>query len=208
MVITMSDYIEKPYRLTTVECERVSKYCRNGKDWSKNTFSELKGNLKAHLRVQQNNQCCYCKKILGYDLKEVEIEHILPKSKYHAFVFEPKNLALSCPACNLHKGDSDVYAKNKLPVRYPAASCSYKIVHPHFDTYSNHIEIRDSAVYIANSRKGSYTIHVCQLWRLQEVLKKSKIENDAAVLSEIAKLISELTPDAKKAIVSNLNDET
>ncbi|TOH24941.1 hypothetical protein CGI85_24100, partial [Vibrio parahaemolyticus] len=78
------------------------------KDWEKGAFDSIKENLIADLRPKQNNKCCYCKSELGFDIKAVDIEHILPKSKHEKFTFHPKNLALSCPGCNTSKGSKEV----------------------------------------------------------------------------------------------------
>ena len=71
-------------------------------------FNSIKENIVAHLRIQQNNTCCYCKYQLGFDIKQVDIEHIVPKSEYEQFTFENRNLALSCPPCNTKKSTKPV----------------------------------------------------------------------------------------------------
>lgn len=141
-------------------------------DWGKNVFDSIKKNIIEHLRKEQYNKCCYCKKELGFDLKNVDIEHIIPKSSYPQFTFYGRNLALSCPGCNTIKGMKNVLSNNI--VRYPQAGNRFKIIHPHYDRYSNHIRIEKDSVYIALTTKGSETITYCELFRLQNVEKRAK----------------------------------
>lgn len=49
-------------------------------------------------------------------------------------------------------------------VRYPTASTSFRIVHPHIDDYEEHI-IKANRVYVDLTPKGHYTIGICKLNR-------------------------------------------
>src|SRR5690606_34025144 len=116
--------------------------------------------------------CCYCKYQLGFDIKQVDIEHIIPKSEYEKFTFESLNLALSCPACHTKKSTNPVLF-NPI-VNYPNDGTNFTIVHAHFDEYSNHIDIINSCVFVAKTKKGSETITFCELFRLSTVEQKVK----------------------------------
>lgn len=168
----MSSKIDNPYVFDDDELVLIENNFGIHDDWDKNVFSDLKGKIRDALRPEQDNKCCYCKKELGYDIKEVDIEHIIPKATYPKFTFEPKNLALSCPGCNTIKGDKPVLSK-KI-VRYPNHSKHHTIIHPHFDDYEDNILIHNGCVFEAISTKGSHTITVCQLYRLKVVEKKAK----------------------------------
>src|SRR5690606_19612567 len=99
----MSNRILFPYRFTAGESTIIANNLSTHTDWTKVVFNLIKENIIAHLRIQQDNTCCYCKYQLGFDIKQVDIEHIIPKSEYGQFTFESQNLALSCPACNTKK---------------------------------------------------------------------------------------------------------
>lgn len=169
----MSNRIIEPYSLTKTEKKIISNNFNSHNDWDTNAlFEPIKANIKQDLRPKQNNKCCYCKKELGYDIKEVDIEHIVPKCKYERFTFEPLNLALSCPACNTKKGHIDILVKSFK--RYTKTSRNYLIVHAHLDNYNEHIVIHNNCVFEGISKKGCRTIEVCELFRLKTVEKNAK----------------------------------
>ena len=132
----------------------------------------VKDKIIAHLRTQQSNTCCYCKYPLGFDIKQVDIEHIIPKSEYENFTFESRNLALSCPACNTKKSTKSVLY-NPV-VNYPTNGTNFIIIHAHYDEYQNHIDIINNCIYVAKSKKGSETITFCELFRLSSVEQRAK----------------------------------
>lgn len=168
----MKNKIETAYKFKDDEFVLIQDNFNTHEDWDKNIFNALKGNIRDTLRPEQDNKCCYCKRELGHDIKEVDIEHIIPKATYSAFTFEPKNLALSCPACNTIKGDKPTI--NKKIVRHPNHSKHHTIIHAHYDDYSQHILIHNGCVFEPISKKGSHTITVCELFRLKLVEKKAK----------------------------------
>lgn len=191
----MSNIINNPYIFTSVEFEIIKDNFTSYKDWSKTVFDNLKVNLIEHLRKEQNNKCCYCKNELGYDIKSVDIEHIIPKSEYSDFTFHNLNLALSCPGCNTKKSTKPVL--NKMIKKYPSDGKPFLIVHAHYDEYDKHIINREECVYIARTAKGSDTIKFCELFRFLVILEKSKKKiTEKSVLS---KLVEEIrTGDSDK----------
>ncbi|MCD0480812.1 HNH endonuclease [Chryseobacterium sp. LC2016-29] len=170
----MSSFIKDPYKFTISEKDFIKVNFSNHLDWDKPIFNTIKTNIRDYLRPKQANKCCYCKRELGYDIKDVDIEHIIPKSEYSNFSFEPKNLALSCPACNTKKGEKKIL--NKKIVRYPTHSKNCTIVHAHYDNYNENILIHNGCVFEALSSKGSNTITVCELFRLKVVEQKAKVK--------------------------------
>ncbi len=170
----MSNQIKIPYKFTLAEKKIITSNFSSHLDWEKVIFDALKIKIRDNLRPKQNNKCCYCKRELGYDIKEVDIEHIIPKSEYSDFTFEPKNLALSCPACNTKKGEKKIL--NRKIVRYPVHSKNCTINHAHYDDYSKNILIHDGCVFEALTTKGSHTITVCELFRLKIVENKAKVK--------------------------------
>lgn len=161
--------INNPYSFSPNETSLIKREYNNYRDWEKDVFKDIKTNIIAHLRVEQNNRCCYCGKELGFDIKDVDIEHIVPKSIYPKFCFEPKNLALSCPACNTKKSHKNTVIKEIQ--RYPRTGNNISIIHAHFDNYVDHIDIVGECIYVPKSSKGCETINICELYRLNEVEK-------------------------------------
>lgn len=207
----MSDRIVREYVLTSKETALVKKRFSSHNDWEKTVFDDIKKNIINHLRTQQNNKCCYCKRELGFDIKEVDIEHIIPKSSHPQFTFHGKNLALSCPGCNTKKGYEPVAAKRF--VRYPKTGTEFKIIHAHFDVYSDHILIDKGSVYIALSSKGSETITFCELFRLNTVEKnikkyKAQQQSELATLTEAIRTGSEEEKNQFLQTIENLLKRT
>lgn len=185
----MSEKINIPYKFLTTEKKVIKDYFSVHTDWEKDVFDDIKENLKKYLRAQQDNKCCYCKRELGFDIKEVDIEHIIPKSRFEKFTFHDKNLALSCPACNTIKSTNCVLVKNSI-IHYPSNGTNFKIIHAHYDDYSTHIKVDDGCVYIAKSKKGSETITICGLYRLSGVEENAKRFRTGQ--SQLAKLVEDL----------------
>ncbi|MBO0356366.1 hypothetical protein J0X19_00275 [Hymenobacter sp. BT186] len=103
------------------------------------------------------------------------VEHIVPKSKHITFIFEPKNLCVVCAECNTIKKEQETLdiiedtltlSKGKTRKRYPTVSNAFKIVHPHFDRYQDHIIRLGDYYYVDRTKKGSFTIGACRLNRL------------------------------------------
>ena len=62
--------------------------------------------IKKTLRDECNNKCMYCESTIAHVSYE-HIEHIKPKAKtkFPELTYEWTNLGLSCPICNMNKGD-------------------------------------------------------------------------------------------------------
>ena len=77
-------------------------------------------------------------------------------------MFTPQNLAVSCRDCNLSKGQTEVRTTTRK--KFPNESRHYRIVHPHFDNYSDHIRwFGDICVPLTD--KGVETQATCGLTR-------------------------------------------
>lgn len=195
----MSTNIQSPYDLTSTEKEIINLHFCTHTDWEKDIFSHIKENLTKHLRSEQDNLCCYCKRPLGYDIKDVDIEHILPKSKYPIYTFNTKNLSLSCPGCNTSKGKKDVI--KKLPIKlYPRSGSNVIIVHAHFDSYPAHIKIHNNIIYEGLSEKGCETIKICKLFRLKSVHEKAKQQLVTSPIEQLINNILQAPEDTQKLL--------
>jgi uncharacterized protein (TIGR02646 family) len=156
--------INIPYQHTNEDLNILNAdYPVTPSDWNKDKYTQVKARIISHLRNQQENLCCYCKNPLGYDLKQVDIEHIIPKSTHVQFTFEPKNLALSCPSCNTKKSTKNVLARTIR--KYPKDHEKFLIVHPHFSNYSDHICLLGGIIYSGKDQRGNNTIGICELTR-------------------------------------------
>lgn len=138
-------------------------------NWGDDDLQPLRVEVRTHYKTVQRLKCTYCQEPISLRAAQgATIEHIVPKSQYIEFIFEPKNLCVICPDCNEYKGRNEVMfqpvIKGKRRVRYPTASSAFQIFHPHFDDYKTHI-IKANRVYVDLTPKGHYTIGICKLNR-------------------------------------------
>ncbi|UYC14029.1 HNH endonuclease [Xanthomonas sp. CFBP 8445] len=151
--------------------------------WADESLELVRCEIRDHYRRAQLFRCVYCLNPLAVRAAVGSpVEHIAPKSIYLNYMFEPLNLCVCCPDCNEYKSNREVHAdppvKGRVPVAYPEDPGSFRIVHPHFDDYSEHIR-RAGILYIPFSEKGSYTIYVCNLGRyLNELGMSEELFND------------------------------
>ncbi|MBF0373886.1 MAG: hypothetical protein HQL39_10760, partial [Alphaproteobacteria bacterium] len=104
------------------------------------------------------------------DLRTVDLEHVLCEDVYPHFRAEADNLAVACKPCNQRKGKADVLVDyyQRPPASYPDHGSFFTIPHPHFDTYSDYIEIKNRWYYEAvdgKNGKGEALIRHCKLNR-------------------------------------------
>ena len=205
----MVDKISSPYAPSRDELKAIKAHFNDDKDWTNEKFDAFKSNLITDLRIKQDNKCCYCKWELGYDIKNVDIEHIIPKSKYSQFTFTPQNLALSCPGCNTSKSTKNVLHK---PIKlYPRSGRNIMIVHAHFDDYKKCIEIHDGAIYEAldDDGKGCDTIKICKLHRMKKVLKKMrKVNTQKSPVKNLVESLRTATKEEQQELVNLLGQLT
>ncbi len=116
-----------------------------------------------HYLNEQEKLCAYCK--LPFR-DTTQVEHIIPKAGAQRprkeFSYTPKNLAVSCGFCNTKKSTNNDYLE-PLWKHYPQSGIYFKIVHPHFDNYFDHIQIVDKSRFEARTIKGYNTIKRCGL---------------------------------------------
>jgi uncharacterized protein (TIGR02646 family) len=143
-------------------------------NWSDPDLETLRSSIRRFYRNEQGGKCAYCKQNISLiSASNCHIEHIAPKSIHEQFMFESKNMCVICADCNEIKRNQEVL--NEVPdtvtsrgnqrVRYPTASNSFKIVHPHLDNYDEHIQVLQGKYYINKTRKGHFTIGACDLNR-------------------------------------------
>jgi hypothetical protein len=147
--------------------------------WNKNTqkkenrpevlekpIEKLKIKIKNYYKKNQKYKCPYCYNEYPIDHNLAWwTEHIIPKSKNKLLMFEPLNLCVACIECNKIKANKNVFVDGEKK-SLSKKSVDYKIVHPHFDNYLEHID-KNGYFYTAvtNSSKGLETIVMCDLAR-------------------------------------------
>ena len=154
------------------ECERLiqeySAYSpKYGSDWSRAEFSEVRSQIKKFFLEAQDYTCYFCRQRFVVDHNRVwDIEHILSRSDYPEYMFEPENLCVICPICNAEKGADRVLVQPGRVTRFPRKSKAYRICHPHYDAYEDHIDMfAPGSVYHGISEKGRATVRLYGLDR-------------------------------------------
>ena len=137
--------------------------------WSDADLEGVRREIRNHYRNEQRLMCAYCRApVSSRSAAGAPIEHIVSKSSNLNFMFEPRNLCVVCPDCNEYKSKREVLVepvtKSKNIYNYPDSSDSFRIVHPHYDDFDDHI-MQAHRLYVECSDKGGYTIYVCNLNR-------------------------------------------
>ncbi len=148
-------------------------------NWKYVHFEDYRSAIRQHLSTvdEQGKRCFYCNKKMSRDDGANHIEHILDKSQYPQFTYEPRNLILACKGCNFSKKTDDVSPTIDFNVQdYPFNSNSFIIVHPYLDEYTNHIEVIEELFFLPfeNSDKGKATIRICKLDRFSLLEEKAE----------------------------------
>ena len=161
--------------------------------WSNDDIVKLKSEIKSYYKDKQKYTCVYCNKSIRVNHSAVwDIEHIVPKSTYPRFMFIPENLCVSCKDCNTIKNNKAVLI-NRSIVRYPMKSSSFSIIHPHFDNYSEHLDIYLGKIYSPKTLKGKNTIEACGLLRFsyESVGWDPSISQTTGLLESAQKLLND-----------------
>ncbi|MCH7338426.1 HNH endonuclease [Acinetobacter higginsii] len=179
-------------------------------NWGDDEFSDLRSLIRSHYRDHQNTICAYCKaKVSLVSASNAHIEHIVPKATHLQFIFEPKNLCVICADCNTIKRNQETSndIKNplvKLNTRYPRSSKAFKIVHPHFDNYDDHIAIKGK-IYIDITPKGNFTIGACKLNRyFQKFGVDQDFIDDSILMNIFQKFMSSQSSIEKNHLLEEL----
>jgi len=185
--------INKPIKFSAdsliVINEKKSSKNFNHTDWGHEDLEFIRAEIRNHYRTEQKLECVYCLEPIGVRAAQsAPIEHIVPKSQYLCFIFEPKNLCVVCADCNEYKGSNEVLFNPVITggtrVRYPTASKSFRIFHPHIDDYEEHI-LKVNRVYLDRTQKGHYTIGICKLNRFFHYFGMcDEFVNDAKIAEE------------------------
>ncbi|HCH0394465.1 TPA: hypothetical protein NKA14_004147 [Vibrio parahaemolyticus] len=171
----------KPYELSeeesqivkSVQCDDLSPQQK----WDDCRVTTMKSNIKKHYIAEQDKTCAHCQVNMHTTHGMVwDTEHIIDKDSSPQWMFKPLNLCVSCKDCNGAKGTRAV-TKSKSYKKFPSKSANYRIIHPHFDNYDEHIEVAvPGATYRYITEKGRYTIEVCGLLRYHQTVGRKKVD--------------------------------
>lgn len=82
--------------------------------------------------------------------------------------------------------------KDPQTTTYPNDSNGFKIIHPLYDRYSEHIELVGDVLYRGKINKGIFTINTCHLYRVglaeERVDQKMYAENKGSIVAEMIRL--------------------
>lgn len=191
--------INNPVVYTQEVKKRISDFLERpdlkSSDWGVDEIQDIRKIIRNYYR-NLTKKCFYCRNEISLrSVKNCHVEHIIPKSEYVCFMFEPKNLCVICSDCNEIKNNKEVAGTlekvvkgKKTLIQYPRSSNRFLVVHPHFDDYEEHIR-KIGDIYVDLSTKGSYTIHICELNRK---LHKYGMESMALTRSELFDLFNEI----------------
>ncbi|WP_421184424.1 HNH endonuclease [Aeromonas enteropelogenes] len=137
------------------------------KIWEHDVLKKTRADIKTHIINERENgkKCAYCLKSFNNEHNmNIDIEHILPKSKYPKYTFTLKNLAVACKRCNLQiKRDDTSFLTTSFNPRKPFKSEFYKLTHPVIDK-KNKLQLREIRFqnihivkYTYDNEKAKYT---------------------------------------------------
>lgn len=119
--------------------------------------------VKEHYFTAQRRRCCYCSIELHDHKITYDAEHILDKSDYPEYMFEPGNLAASCRLCNQAKSNHSISVTGLRFTELSRNRDDYSIIHPHLDEWRDHLrfDLIGRIAPVENSKKGPETIRLC-----------------------------------------------
>ncbi|MCD9472572.1 hypothetical protein C9J19_19525 [Photobacterium phosphoreum] len=184
------------------------------KNWGDDSLLDLRCYIRNYYRDLQQGECAFCKNDLSIvAVGNAHVEHIVPKSIYPKFMFEPKNLCVICADCNQIKRDQEVTRNipntlKKPYVKYPRSSKPFLIVHPHFDVWDDYL-VKFNGFYVGKDdhkdRKGSFTIYACGLNRkLAKFGYEKEIYSDDDLMEAARQLIESDNLITKLNALTNL----
>lgn len=173
MATTMTD----PYKpalttflLTPSESAAVEAAMQTDKPWKEDNaeINSVKTKIRDLHLARQKSNCCYCRTNLhGGGHFMIDREHVLPKKAFKQYTFEIWNLSISCKRCNMEmKGERKHFVVDMGPTAAVQTSANYRIIHPNFDAWKDHlqryqVQLTDDVVVkislVEGSEKGQYT---------------------------------------------------
>lgn len=155
---------------------------RNGAlNWSSSDLQAIRSKIRNFHRELRGDRCCYCQKHFSDDHPlAVDIEHILPKSKFTEFSIKSVNLTIACKRCNMTiKRDRVDFLHGRSIDEVKAIfdkSEAYEFIHPNLDNYENHLQLLMTSIgnnilrrylVVDDSEKGARTVAYFDLRSLE-----------------------------------------
>lgn len=208
--------INKPFEYSQEELTRVQNKIGSENfshhSWGDDDIEHIRSRIRKFYRSQQQGICAYCKAPVSTSAAvNAQIEHIVPKSLHTKFTFEPKNMCVVCADCNEIKRQQEVTSglsdTLRTPnIRYPRSSRAFKIVHPHFDNYDEHILVK-GRIYVDKTDKGAFTISVCKLNRFTRNFQvDEEFADDEELIREMNRFMEANSTLEKLHALQNLRD--
>lgn len=188
--------VETPYQPSNEEKQAIAELEARGLvagDWDsgRKYIVSFKKNLRRDMYRKQNKRCAFCRIHVPEACVPMHREHIVYKDEHPQWMFLPENLCITCPTCNEFKGTTEVL-EDPQTTTYPNKSDGFKIIHPLYDRYSDHIELVGDVLYKGKTDKGIFTIKTCHLYRVElaeeRVDQKMYAENKGSIVAEMIRL--------------------
>ena len=194
MVTEQEDFIvAESYQPTADEIQAIKELEDKGlvaDDWDsgKKYIKNFKANRRRDMYNKQNKLCAFCRIHVPLACVPMHREHIVYKDEHPQWMFLPENLCVACPTCNEFKGTTEVLV-NPRTKTYPKSGDGFKIIHPLYDKYSEHIELIGDVLYRGKTDKGIFTIETCRLYRVDLAEEggdmKMLAENKGNIIAEL-----------------------
>jgi uncharacterized protein (TIGR02646 family) len=188
---------------------------QGGDIWNNETLADIKQRIKAHYRLDEGGHCCYCRRRFKGEFKlDIDIEHVLPKSKFVDFIFQLFNLNISCKRCNMwiKKERIDFLIDASTILQNCQQSDQYQLIHPNFDQYFDHMDLdvlirneTEMVKFTPKKPKGVYTYDFFKLNELEiDTMNKAQGIKDAIPEQLLPGLPEDMQSDARN-LVEELN---
>lgn len=201
--------VSEPYQPTDEEKQAITELEDKGLvacSWNsrKKYIKSFKDHLRQDMYKKQNKRCAFCRIHVPIACVPMHREHIVFKDKHPQWMFLPENLCVACPCCNEFKGTTEVLV-DPVTKTYPKTGDGFKIIHPRYDRYSDHIELIGGILYKGKTKKGIFTIETCHLYRValaeERVDQKMYNQNKGNIVAELihlTKLSKQYVDDVEK----------
>lgn len=210
--------VQEPYQPTPEESQAIKELENKdmglvAKDWDskKMYIKSFKDHLRQDMYNKQNKLCAFCRIHVPLACVPMHREHIVYKDKHPQWIFLPENLCVACPSCNEYKGAIEVLTNPRTKI-YPKDSKGFKIIHPLYDKYSDHIELLEGILYKGKTKKGIFTIKTCKLYRVrlaeERVDLKMYEKNKGDIIAELIHILTlqDLYVDDEKELIQYITD--
>lgn len=148
------------------------------KKLSRRTNIEHKNNYRDYekdLRIDFQDTCGYCGKIVEVSKSDFEIDHFVPKSLAKSKINNYNNLVYSCKQCNRKKS-------NKWPTQDINISHNEKegFIDPVLEEYDEHLERTVNGDIIGKTELGNYMVKAFAFNKrpMQEIWKLVKLSQE------------------------------